>query len=164
MLKNGLKNTTIQQKLFFHRKGEARLKNNDFHDACIDNISYDGNTLKFHISAVPSQNKEVGYMLQTKVEEYDVRFCYVKMQPRGDKINFKVKEIDIKFVAKLFLRGRKLKIVDAFYATYQNRFMLECDIFPYSANSGFLNKMYIEVLDFNDFDIIPDNTKVVDLQ
>ena len=52
-------------------------------------------------------------MLQTKVEEYDVRFCYVKMQPRGDKINFKVKEIDIKFVAKLFL---DLSIATAYFS------------------------------------------------
>lgn len=134
------------------------MENFDFHDAFIEDISYDGNTLKCHISSVTPQD-DYGYIIQTKAEEYNIRFCCLTRYLCSNQVKFNLEEIDIKYVKELFLCKKKLQIVDAFYATYQNRFVLECDVFPYSTNHGCSNKIYLEISDFDIFNIMRDNKK-----
>ena len=135
------------------------MKKFNFHDAFIDNISYEGNTLNLHVNSVVQQEKGIDYVIKTKSEEYDIRFCYLKRYPRLNKVKFKLKELDIKHVKALLLRKKRMQIIDAFYATYQNKFILECDVFPCSQKRGCSDKIYLEISNFDDFNIVTDSEK-----
>ena len=77
-----------------------------------------------------------------------------------NRIAIDVSMLDIKHVKALLLRKKRMQIIDAFYATYQNKFILECDVFPCSQKRGCSDKIYLEISDFDDFNIVTDSEKI----